>query len=131
MAHSYTMTWQAATEGAIIEAHKTFSADSKSRLEQALTAGQTDLAILFPIDVSQVKFLMITCDQDCLIETNSSDSGARDYSISLVADRPYEWDEDSYDSLLLRTDVVTIYATNLSEDTAATLKIEVLHDPTV
>ncbi len=86
----------------------------------------TDQLLTLSLDVSAVKAFYIVSDQNITIETNNASTPTD--TINLVANRPYEWDTDSYDSFLLTADVTAIYLTNASGSTA-TVYLEAVVDP--
>jgi hypothetical protein len=87
----------------------------------------TDQLIVISIDVSQIKSIYILSTQDLTLETNNS--GAPVDTISLVANMPYIWTTDSYDTNKLGTDVTAIYLTNSSGATA-TFDLRCVYDST-
>ena len=94
-------------------------------INEAIPASQTDLEIIFALDVSAVLAFFIICDQDITIETNNGTTP--DDTISLTANVPYWWRVGSAEAFALGTDVTSIFVTNT---TAATLKIQAIVDPT-
>lgn len=83
--------------------------------EQVATA-QTDVLFSVTIDVSQVKGFYLVSDKSITFETN--DSGAPTNTISLVANIPYVWYTNKYDTFKLTSDVTGVYITNASGATA-------------
>ena len=97
-------------------------------LAEPIAIGAADLEVIWQCDVSQVKLIIITADQDLTIETNNGTTP--DNTISLKADLPYIWRMNDYNTLKLTVDVTKLYVTNGS-GVATTLKIAGLYDPTV
>lgn len=106
---------------------KTYTADKITEISVAVPDASTDLQVDIAIDVSQVKSFYINSTRAVLVETNDGTTPAD--SISLLANKPYSWDEDSYDTFLLGTDVTALFLTNAS-GSAATVTVSVLEDPT-
>lgn len=100
---------------------------SKTEISESIANSQTDADIVVAIDVSAVKAFYIRSSQDVTVETN--DGSSPDDTLSLLANRPYIWDEDDYDSFLLTADVTVLYITNASGSTAD-IEIRVLQDAT-
>lgn len=95
---------------------------------ETVADNQTNFEINFDLDVSACKSFYLESDQDVLFETNSG--GAPDDSISLLANKPYIWHTNSYDSFLLGTDITTsIFITNAS-GSIATIYCVALYDVT-
>lgn len=83
---------------------------------ETVTTGQTDYQLNFDLDVSACKSFYLESDQNVTFETNNG--SAPDDTISLVANEPYVWQTNSYDSFLLGTDVTSVFITNASGSTA-------------
>ena len=126
---THRVTKSVYADGRTVTDNKTYTGSANQSLEETISAGASDVAITFAIDVSAVKSMIVSSDQDLFLETNNADSGLADSTISLVADVPYVWTEDSYFTNVFDADVTTIYATN-NGASDATLKIEVLTDAT-
>lgn len=100
-----------------IQRDKTYTGTLVSILDAETVAdSQTDQLATITIDVSAVKAFFLTSDQALTVETNDGTTPAD--TITLVADRPYVWDTDSYDTFQLGTDVTALYFTNSSGSTA-------------
>lgn len=76
----------------------------------------TDFEVEFALDVSECKSFYLNSSQDCTLEVN--DSAGAGGTIALLADIPYLWHVDSYDSFLLGTDVTAFFFTNASGEIA-------------
>lgn len=105
----------------------TVSADSLVSIDASVANGNDQLHAL-TLDVSQVKALYISSDQDLTLETNSSSSPAD--TIALKANKPVIWSTNCGLTNPLGTDVTALYITNASGSTAA-FKLRALVDPTV
>ncbi len=77
----------------------------------------TDFEVGFELDVSAVRSFYLNSSQDILLETNAIDATGGN-AISLLADIPYVWHVNAYDSFLLTLDVTVLYFTNASGSTA-------------
>ncbi len=106
----------------------TLTNESEFVLDADVADSVTDGLHAMVLDVTQVKSIIITSDQAVTLEFNNSTTGVP--TIVLVANMPYVWTTNSYDSLILGTDVTALYITNASGATAK-VKIRALIDPTV
>ena len=104
-----------------------YSAECQIEIDVAIADSETDYEVNIALDVSQVVSFFIVSDQAITLETN--DGTTPDDTLSLVADKVYDWDSDSYDNFKLTTDVTNFYFTNASGSTA-NVQIRVLVDPT-
>jgi hypothetical protein len=127
MSFSHIVTQNVQVGSTLVSGSETYTGSGKVSIEETIAASTTDDDIVLALDVSAIQSIIILSDQDVKIETN--DGTSPDDTIDLVADVPYVWNTDSYDSCLLTTDVTVIYVTNAGA-TAATLKIEALLDAT-
>jgi hypothetical protein len=87
-----------------------------------------NVPVTLAVDVSQVRGVYIVCDQDVLLETNSSSSPTN--TLTLEAGVPYIWFTNKPYSLWMTSDVTALFVTNASA-AAAHLQMELLIDPTV
>ena len=87
---------------------------------------ETDFEVGFELDVSACKSFYLNSSQDVLLETNAIDATGGN-AISLLADIPYLWHVNSYDSFLLTLDVTVLYITNAS-GAIATIDCVALYD---
>lgn len=94
---------------------------------EAVADSTTDFEVGFELDVSAVKSFYLNSSQDVLFETNNIDGVTNANSISLLANIPYVWHVNSYDSFLLTFDVLMLYITNAS-GAIATLDCVALYD---
>jgi hypothetical protein len=116
MAFTYTKEWAVSSPSGRTTSTKTYSCSASLEIDESVANGATDFAIAAAIDVSAVKAFYLLSDQAVTIETNSG--SAADDTLTLVANRPYEWDTDSEDAFLLGTDVTSLFVTNASGSTA-------------
>ncbi len=114
--------------GQVADSNKEYEAGLNLEIDEAVADGETDLEIIASIDVSEVKSFLIISDQAVLIETNDGSSPTD--SITLKANKAYQWDEDSYDRFQLNSgDITSFFVTNASGRTA-NFKIRCIYDPT-
>ena len=120
------------SDGRIVTDNKTYTGSlnvSVDTTDDKILAAAVDQVINIAIDVSELKSIIITSDEDITIETNNTASGSADDILTIVADVPYIWTTDDQDTCLLTVDVTVMYCTNAGA-TDATLKIEALIDAT-
>jgi hypothetical protein len=129
MAMTHTITKTCYVSGDTRTASKSYSADAKSSWQIAVPDASVDLHAVVEIDVSQIVAIYIHSDQAVYISTNDAASASPSDDITLVADVPYIWTTDEYDTNIFDTDITDIYITNAS-GSAATVTIEVLYDAT-
>jgi len=127
MSFTHTQVIQYQTAGRTLVKSYSLTGGSQTSVSESIPDSSTDELVNFTLDVSTCTSFYMASDQDMTIETNSG--GSPIDTIVLVADVPYIWNTDSYDSFLLGTDVTALYATNAS-GSAATLEVEALFDPT-
>lgn len=94
--------------------------------EQVAT-DSTDAVVNFDLDVSACSSFYLVSDQDVTIETNADDATGGN-TIALLANVPYTWHTNDYNSFLLTADVTVVYVTNASGATA-TIYCVALFDP--
>ncbi len=92
----------------------------------------TNFVVAFVLDVSTVKSFYINSDQDVLLDTNvdAPNPGVDGDVISLLANVPYVWHANDYNSFLLVVDVTDFRFTNASGSTA-TIDCVALYDASV
>lgn len=112
-----------AADGERVSFTKTASAEAN--LEESISADQTDTEYAIAIDVSALKSLYIHCDTAITIETNSG--SVPDDTLTIVANRPVVWEDDSPLTNPLGTDVTSIFVTETAS-AAGTLTIKTLQD---
>jgi len=127
MSFEHAITEEYIGGGATRTKRNTYTADAQNSREVAIADSETDFEVALALDVSEIKALYICSTQDVTLETN--DGSTPDDTISLKANVPYIWHEDSYHDCLLTTDVTALFITNAS-GAEATLIIEVAFDST-
>ena len=101
----------ASSEGTISTA-KRVEADTKLVQALAVPDESTNLEVPVGITVANVKAVILSSDQDVTLKFNSS--SVPDPEIALKAGVPYVWHEEMYDSLLLDSDITSVFITNAS-----------------
>jgi len=116
--------------GSSLSSSNTYSGTLEKSISEDVATAETDLNILFTLDVSAVTFCYIHSTEDVTIETNAVDATGGD-TLTMVAGVPYIWHTDSYDSFLLTTDILVagVFVTNASGSTA-TVSFEFITDAT-
>ena len=104
-----------------------FSGGILLQLDEEVATAETDKEITATLDVSEIKAIEIMSTEDVTLEINDGAGGGG--SVSLVANKPVLWDENSYYSNLFGTDWTSIFITNSSGSTA-TITILAVGDPT-
>jgi hypothetical protein len=127
MSFTHVVTERVTIGGVTITEQNTLTAGQKISIDEAVAIAN-DVLIAMSVDVSQVKSVYILCDQDVLLETNSSSSPAQ--TLSLKAGIPYIWYTNKYSALVFSTDITALYVTNATAS-VANLQLEILTDPTV
>lgn len=127
MSFTHTLEEKISTSGNTVQTSNAFSGDGQVSLEVSVPDSETDMLVDLALNVSEIKSVFITSDQDLTLETN--DGSTPDDTLSLVADVPYVWHENSYFSNLLTTDITALYLTNASGATA-NFKLEAVYDAT-
>lgn len=125
MSFSHIISQAVSVGGDAITKAQTLTSTSRISVSESIATAQTDFNITVAIDVSAVKSFYMVSDKAVTVETN--DGSAPDDTIVLVADIPYIWTTNSYDTFLLTADVTSLKITNASGSTA-TLKIEAIID---
>lgn len=125
MAFTHTLTYRVASAGETITKLIESSAGSEQNLSEAIPANQTNLLVVYSLDVSACESFYLFATQNMTIKTNNS--GSPDDTIVLRANEPYQWHTNAYDAFLLTADVTALYVTNT---TAGDLQIRALMDPT-
>lgn len=122
--HNITLGWSDA--GLSQAKTKSYVGDNAPRLDVSIPDSSTDLLTPWSLERGNgIVMVFILSDQAMTLKTNSS--GAPDDTIVLVANVPYIWTTDSYDSVQITADVTALYMTNAS-GSAASLRIESLVD---
>lgn len=113
--------------GIEIAQEKAAVGSSRKNVSESIGAGATDTAVAFTCDVSALKSLWISSDQDITIKTNSS--SVPQETIALKANQPITWVDGDVQAKPFAGDVTAIYVSNAGA-AAAALEIRSLEDAT-
>lgn len=113
--------------GSTISKTNKYSGSLQTRLNEVIAAAQTNYEIDIALDVSALQAIFIVSSQDVTLKTNNAGSPAD--TLDLTANKPYQWDIDSYHDCLLTTDVTKFFVTN-SGSNSAILQLEAVLDAT-
>lgn len=127
MSFTHTQQRSITVSGRTITKSNDFTGSRIESLDENVADSATDDELAFNLDVSACKSFWIVSDQDVTVETN--DGSTPDDTLNLLANKPYMWNEDSYDSFLLGTDVTALFVTN-SSGASARIQAEALTDAT-
>lgn len=126
MAFTHRVT-QNVNGGKPITKENDYSGSGQISIDETIADSTTDGLVAMSLDVSQIKSIYIVATVAMLLETNSGSAPAE--TISLVADVPYVWTTDSYDTNLLATDITALFLTNVSGG-AGNFTLECVYDAT-
>lgn len=127
MAITYNITESVTRNGSTFSKSQEITAgDTEWVGEYIVPNSTTDQQVVVGIDVSAVKACVINSTKALTIETNGTTG---DESLVLVADIPYVWYTNKYDSFKFSTDVTALYLTNAS-GSSATVNLFVQYDAT-
>jgi hypothetical protein len=119
------MRWSG--DGRALAASKSYTGDQQITQQVPVAGETTDEEVIVGIDVSHIQAIYMKSDVDMKVETN--DGTTPDDTIDLVANVPYVWTTDSYDSCLLTVNITALYLT-VAGAIAGTFELEVLVDST-
>lgn len=122
--HILTLKYQNGTD--VLEHSVTSTAGAEKNVSEAISASQTDFAVAWTCDYSQLKSLYMYSDVAMTVETNSGSAPGQ--TIALAAGKPLAWYYGSGITCPITVDVTALFITNT---TAGTLEIRSLEDPTV
>ena len=124
---TFQVTTQIAYLGQLLQKVKEYSGSLVQLIQdESVADSQTDFEITVALDVSAVKCFALVSSETVTLETNDGTTPAN--TLSLVADKMYQWDTDAYDAFLLDTDVTSVFITNAS-GAAALINMWALLDP--
>ena len=129
MAFSHTISNSWSGGGLSLAESNAFSAAAEYNITETVAGTTTDKEVACVLDVSEIKSIYISSDQDLLLETNIND-GSIDV-INLVAGIPYIWHTGSYFANILDdvTNVTKLFLTNAGA-TTANFELRCVVDPT-
>lgn len=132
MAFSWTVTKGMNDGGAnVITSTLTFSGSGAAEIDETFSTGN-DQAVVFSLDVSQVKAFFLLSTLAATIETNSSSAAANTFT--LVADVPFVWTNQDGPAwrdtagTAVTSDITVIY---VSVAGSARVRLFALYDSTV
>jgi hypothetical protein len=124
MAYSFVRNQTVQCGGLTNTFQKSTSASQLVSLSETI-ANNATLSAVISIDVSAIKGLMMSCDQDVTVDSNNGSQAA----ISLLADVPYVWQAADLDACLLTHDVTTLTVANASGE-SANFELRIITDAT-
>lgn len=127
MAFSATFEENIAIGGVTRHKTNTISNSGRTSFDESVATGETDYEINIDLDVSAVKAFFLVSDQNVTFEVN--DGAGAGGSLSLVANIPYIWYTNKYDSFTFGTDWTSVFITNASGSTAS-IQCEAIYDAT-
>ena len=123
---TYKPIWQLqADSGTITYQDVSYTSTHTVEIDEPIADAQTDQEITLAIDISAVKAFFLVSDQALTVEGNDSVGVAG--SVTLVANVPYTWTTDTYDTFKFTADLTSIFVTNASGATA-NLQLRCLQD---
>lgn len=114
-------------DAASVVTTRSITADNQQAWEVAVAGETDDVQVLANVDLTYLKAVHITSDQDVTLETNSSSEA--DDTIALKANNALVWAHDSYFANPFTVDISALYFSNAGA-AAATVKIWILTDST-
>lgn len=128
MSFSTIAEWAVSSPSGRVVQNKTITVESIVEKDLTIPDSTVDQEVVIALDVSAVSYFYIVSDQALTVETN--DGSSPDDTLTLVANHPYLWTSDDYDTFLLDTaDITALYLTNASGSTA-NVKIRAGQDAT-
>ena len=124
--HAIGYSWSGG--GNSVGSTKSYTDEGEVKIDESIATGLSNVEVVCALDIGEVASLFILSDQDLLFEGN--DNVGTQYSISLIANIPYIWVTDSYDTNLVGVDVTSFFLTNASGSTA-NFQLRVLYDSLV
>lgn len=124
MAYSFVRNQTVQCGGITNTFQKATSASQLLSLSESIADSAT-LSAAITIDVSAIKGLMMSCDQNVTVDSNNGSQAA----INLIADVPYVWQTGDLDACLLTHDVTTLTVANSSGE-AASFELRIITDAT-
>lgn len=104
-----------------------YSAGMGTTLEETVVGGTNVTYPNIDVDVSECEAVVMLCDRDIVITIN--DDGTPDATIALKANKALVWTSDGYFSNPLGSVDVTSIKATLAVGADATLRIDVIQDP--
>ena len=125
--HTVSIVWSSSSDR--VSESVTRSNSASDAITETVPGPSTNLQLVYTLDVSAAKVIVLSCDQDLTIKTNSTSSPAA--TVSLKAGCPLHWDSECayFTNPFGSTDITTLYVTTAATDDA-TFYLRVLKDPT-
>lgn len=128
MSYTFKLTEEIEAGGRQIKKTQSITGTGRSGISgESVADAQTDAELGFTLDVSACKAFVINSTKNVTVETNNGSTP--DDTLTLVANVPYVWHENSEHTFLLTTDVTALFVTNAS-GAAATIDVEAVFDST-
>ena len=125
------------TTGAVSRHNTSFdvTAGALNQIEEEIPAGATDLAVILPLDVSQLKaFFARSAGGDLTVKTNDPTSPTNTFELTSTQPVFYPlFEGDQFvdtDDVPVVSDITSLYVTN-SGLAPATFTVDVISDPTI
>lgn len=128
MAKTATIAQSYVSGDTSISTSKAYTSGKKISIAESVGIGATDQEHALVLDVTQIKAIIIRCDQDMTLKFNVA--GTPNPEIFMKKDVPYIWTSDSYDSLILTADITKVFVTETS-GIAGTFELDTIIDPTL
>lgn len=127
--HTNSFNWSGGGNNTVTKA-VALSAGGEVNVDDTIATGQTNKAVAFALDISQLKSIYIVSDVAITLKTN--DGSSPQESFTLTADYPLVWYLGCglAVSALFAGDVTGLFVTNASGSTC-NLKVRALTDPTI
>jgi hypothetical protein len=110
-----------------VQASREYSGGQQIAINETIVSGATNQLVSLALDVSQIQSLILVSSRNVTLKTNNATTPTN--TINLVANVPYIWNTDSYDTNKLTADVTSLFVTN-SSGSDALLRISAVLDPT-
>jgi hypothetical protein len=121
------VTWSVFASGVSVQSSREYSGGQQIAINEIIISGATNQLVSLALDVSQIQSLILVSSRNVTLKTNNATTPTN--TINLVANVPYIWNIDSYDTNKLTADVTSLFVTN-SSGADALLRISAVLDPT-
>lgn len=121
------VSWSVFSSGVSVQSSREYAGGQQVAINETIISGATNQLVSLALDVSQIQSLILLSSRNVTLKTNSSTTPTN--TLNLVANVPYIWNSDSYDTSKLTADVTSLFVTN-SSGADAVLKISAVLDPT-
>jgi hypothetical protein len=114
--------------GTVASTTQSFTGDAEIQYKGAIAANTTDGRITLAVTKANIRSMVIYCDQDCTIKTNSSTTPQE--TISVSAKVMVDWNTSSTASCPYSGNITDLYVTVGNTSAAANLLVTHLVDQT-